>query len=774
MTILRNMKISGKLALGFGLLLAIIVILAIATIVNMNANERSMDLFQQYPTARLHNLLRINESYTELRRLVATMSFRLGDTQALTVLRNDAQRTYDQLLVLLDENIHSLRTDPSILEERRVEFVSQSEDIREMIVEYFNTVVIGMFDTAMGGIVGDTESRLRVEETFALGIAFTDEVIAALYALEEGTLTTVNNRLIEMSATTAATISTTVILSIVGVLLGVACALLITSMISKPISEVSKILSNVSAGNMSINFKSNLPKDEVGAMTQNVYSLVDVIKNIVSDLDIMYKEFIEIGNIEYEINSGKYQNAFREMMVSVNKMNSQMVLDFKSVAEAMDHVNDGDFSKDMDSTVWVGEWVFVPRAFGSLLGNIRAISTEVNAMIDSIAAKGDLNFKIDETKYKGDWGNIMAGLNDVAKAVEAPVIAMEISLNEMKKGNFNLDSIDKAVAAQGFNADATAYEGVFKSMATALNDTLIEINAYIGEITRDLAALASGDLTTSITRNFVGDFGPIKESLNHISTTLNKTMSEISVASEQVLSGANQISTSAQELANGAQEQASSVQELTASIDMVNQQTRQNADNAIEASEISNRSTTNAREGSKSMDEMVTAMTQIKSSSSDIFKIIKTIQDIAFQTNLLALNAAVEAARAGEHGKGFAVVAEEVRSLAGRSQESATETTGLIETSNSRVESGSAIAETTSQSLDMIVKNAAEVSALINNISDSSKEQAEAIAQISQGLSEISRVTQSNSAVSEETAAASQELNSQAEVLRQLVAYFKL
>jgi methyl-accepting chemotaxis protein len=174
------------------------------------------------------------------------------------------------------------------------------------------------------------------------------------------------------------------------------------------------------------------------------------------------------------------------------------------------------------------------------------------------------------------------------------------------------------------------------------------------------------------------------------------------------------------------------------------------------------------------MKQMLLAMTQIKESSSEISKIIKAIQDIAFQTNLLALNASVEAARAGEHGRGFSVVAEEVRNLAGRSQDSVNETTGLIETSNNRVESGSSIAETTSKSLNTIVVNAAEVSQIIKNIASASSEQAEAIAQVSLGLDQISKVVQSNSAVSEETAAASQELSSQAEILQQLVAYFKL
>ena len=541
----------------------------------------------------------------------------------------------------------------------------------------------------------------------------------------------------------------------------------------KPLNELTKNIKDVAKGNTNININTkNIMPDEIGALTHDVCNLVDVINNLMNDLSSIRYNVYELGDWGYTINDEKYQNSFKKVIDDIHYIIEFEVNSVKDLTGILSKISDGDFNIEVAELA--GDFNNQQLIIRSVVENLKGVSAEVNAMIEAVAVKGDLNFKIDTDRYHGDWQKIMFGLNDVATAVYNPLKVIEVSLDEMRVGNFDVKKMDEKLTALSLDADTSNYNGAFKTILDAINTTIWAVSSYIVEIKDVLTEISNGCLTKKIVREYVGDFTIIKEALNHISTTLNKTMSEISMASEQVLSGAKQMSISAIELATGAQEQAAAVEELNVSIDIVNQQILQNAETAKEAHEISNTSTDNAQKGNDSMKEMLTAMSQIKESSNGISKIIKVIEGISFQTNLLALNASVEAARAGEHGRGFSVVAQEVRTLAGRSQESATETTGLIETSNSRVKSGANIAQTTSESLDMIVKNATEVSTLIDDIFVSSKEQAESITQISIGLGQIAKVTQSNSAVSEETAAASQELNSQAEILKRLVAYFKL
>ena len=511
-------------------------------------------------------------------------------------------------------------------------------------------------------------------------------------------------------------------------------------------------------------------KDEIAILYSHFSELINTFNMLFTDIRHTAEEHIK-GYPSVLIDESKYKGGNLELVRSINKMLAAYIDDFTELTHVVSRYADGDFSTSLRQMP--GEWGWVNDSMNQLRTSLNHIITEITTLTHK-TSQGDLEYIANAGDAKGEWANIINGLNEIAKTMDAPLQVFRESLYEMKKGNFDLRKIDEKLITQGLDVNAENYKGVFKDIVLMLNDTMEDVHSYINELENVLAKMANGDLRNTIKREYVGSFDLIKNSVNNISGTLHKTMLEISTSAEQVLSGANQISTSATGLANGAQEQASSVEELNSAIDLINQQTQQNANNSLTADELSKKSAANAKEGNNAMKQTVEAMEQIKDSSGNISTIIKTIQDIAFQTNLLALNASVEAARAGEHGKGFSVVADEVRTLAVRSQNAANKTTTLIQDSIDRVETGSVIAETTSKSLDSIVASSGEVSEIINGISTASNDQAEAIKQIGDGLEQISKVIQSNSAVSEETAAAAEELNSQAEVLRQLVAFFKL
>lgn len=312
------------------------------------------------------------------------------------------------------------------------------------------------------------------------------------------------------------------------------------------------------------------------------------------------------------------------------------------------------------------------------------------------------------------------------------------------------------------------------SMLASMKTTTETISRCIEDISLTLGKLAKGDLTATTNVVYEGDFVEIEHSIRQIASSLKETMSEINEASDQVSSGSEQVSSGAQALSQGATEQASSIEELAATINEISEQIKGTADNAQEANNKAVIVREEVADSSQRMKDMLLAMDDISKSSEDIAKIIKTIEDIAFQTNILALNAAVEAARAGVAGKGFAVVADEVRNLAGKSQEASKNTSQLIGNAQRAVEHGIRIADETAKSLASVVAGVNGANESIKKISDASEEQAQSITQVTLGVDQISAVIQTNSATAEESAAASEELSGQAQMLKNLVARFRL
>jgi methyl-accepting chemotaxis protein len=173
------------------------------------------------------------------------------------------------------------------------------------------------------------------------------------------------------------------------------------------------------------------------------------------------------------------------------------------------------------------------------------------------------------------------------------------------------------------------------------------------------------------------------------------------------------------------------------------------------------------------LDRTVAAMADIEGASNEIAQIVAVIDGIAFQTNLLALNAGVEAARAGESGKGFAVVANEVRALAARSSEAATDIRQRIATSSQRVGAGVSLVDETGLALRRIIARIVEISGIIDQIATAESDQAQTLRQVDGAMREMDVATQQNAAMVEETSAAVRELAAEADKLRARLAMFK-
>jgi methyl-accepting chemotaxis protein len=174
------------------------------------------------------------------------------------------------------------------------------------------------------------------------------------------------------------------------------------------------------------------------------------------------------------------------------------------------------------------------------------------------------------------------------------------------------------------------------------------------------------------------------------------------------------------------------------------------------------------------MKDLLNSMKDINASSSNIGKILETIESIAFQTNILALNAAIEAARAGKYGKGFSVVANEVRMLSKKCSDAVKESAALIEESVSRVATGTSIANETAAVLGQIVQRSTEIAGLVQTIVETSNAQTEGIHTINQNVQHISKVVQSNSEVSHQSAETTAELSALAQMLKEGIFRFKL
>jgi len=251
-----------------------------------------------------------------------------------------------------------------------------------------------------------------------------------------------------------------------------------------------------------------------------------------------------------------------------------------------------------------------------------------------------------------------------------------------------------------------------------------------------------------------------------VNRSLRQVVSEMTEVSARVTSAAHEVAGASQSLAQAASQQAASIEDTVASSQKMQSVIRESAGQARSASAVTGEADRQMSDGNEKLSQMVASMDAINSSSTQISKIIKTIEEIAFQTNILALNAAVEAARAGQAGAGFAVVADEVRNLAQRSAQAAKDTAALIEESVGVSHQGRDKLGQVDSAIRSVASSLVQVKTMVNSLEGCSQHHLQGIDQVSGALEEMSQMTQGIAANAEQNAAAGRELDSQSEALK--------
>lgn len=311
-----------------------------------------------------------------------------------------------------------------------------------------------------------------------------------------------------------------------------------------------------------------------------------------------------------------------------------------------------------------------------------------------------------------------------------------------------------------------------------------------------------GDLTARIDINSKDELGAVAQAFNQFLDNLHGIISQVSTSTEQVSQSAADLASTSLEAKNGLEKQQLATDQVVAASNEMAASVQEVATNAGMAADAAKQADNNAIEGQQTVGEAVTVITDLAGDVSNATVLIKTlevesqniggvldvIKGIAEQTNLLALNAAIEAARAGEQGRGFAVVADEVRSLAGKTQQSTEEIQKMIEAlqkgtldavaamsvGNDKAEKSVGVAGDAGDALKNIAEAVAQISDMNLQIATAAEEQTAVTEEINVNINSIAEQANNSLATTDSISASSDQLASLAAELKSVVGRFRL
>ena len=398
-----------------------------------------------------------------------------------------------------------------------------------------------------------------------------------------------------------------------------------------------------------------------------------------------------------------------------------------------------------------------------LIFNRRMVGEPLSGLVGIVGkvAQGELDIQVPMIRRRDEVGRLAISIdklrcdliaaNDQRAAIQAKRDAQEQAHVKKLAGlNATLGSIVSAARAGDFDqiVHPLPDDPVLAELANGVNELCKLMARFLRETEAMATALDAGHLGHQMPEDFSGRLLEVAEKLNHTGCSIGSLVGELAESEAQLASVVEQISDNSRELLKRSKSQAEYLEQTTATMEELSVSTKANAKNVRDSAKRATETRDQANKGREVLGNAISAMSEIEAQAAQISEITTVIDSIAFQTNLLALNAAVEAARAGDAGKGFAVVAAEVRTLAQRSADAARDITGLIETSEARVKSGTSLVGQSGEMLDGIIDSISGVTETLQDISNATEEQSLGIAEIAGVVSQLDEMTHASADLS--------------------------
>ncbi len=486
-------------------------------------------------------------------------------------------------------------------------------------------------------------------------------------------------------------------------------------------------------------------------------------RGMISALSGNHKGQVEIGSRVFALSANPVRNEKGERLGTVVEWNDRTaeVGAEREVAGLVEAAVMGDFSGRIELAGKAGFFKSLGVGMNQLMETTEVGLNDVLRVANALS-EGDLSQKITK-EYAGLFGQAKDGVNSTVNSLNSIVAEIRSAVEAAAiNGDFST------------KMDMAGKQGFSKTLAELLNRLSEVTETGLKDVLEVAHALAQGDLTQTISRDYPGLFGQTRSGINETVQNLRQLVDSIKTAADLIGTASKQIAAGNSDLSTRTEQQASSLEETASSMEELASTVKQNAENAKHANQLAAGASGVAVRGGDAVKEVVATMDLINASSKKIEEIISVIDGIAFQTNILALNAAVEAARAGEQGRGFAVVAGEVRNLAQRSAAAAKEIKQLIAESVANVGAGSRQVRAAGGTMEEIVSSVKRVTDIMGEIASATVEQSSGIDQVNRAVSQMDEVTQQNAALVEQAAAAAESLQEQANVLNESVSAFKL